>query len=258
MKFVDKKTYLIKAIVALAMLWSGLGVSAQERAQMISVGYSSLLDTYLSPEHYSGVELRYIGERTNLKPDSNMSHTWTTQGFVSSTSPRSENANDLSAMVEVGFGMHYHLRPSKSLDIAVGGQADVFLGGIYNTRNGNNPTQVHTGLDIAPSVRAKYGFRLWKKDFQLNYVASAPLLGLQFSPAYGQSYYEIFSRGNYDHNICFTSPLNAASLSNRLTLDIPIKRGAIRIGYLGDFRQAKLNDIKFHNFTHGFIIGYAY
>lgn len=258
MKFVDKKTYIIKAIIALAMLWSGLGVSAQERAQMISVGYSSLLDTYLSPEHYSGVELRYIGERTNQKPDSNMSHTWTTQGFVSSTSPRSENANDLSAMVEVGFGMHYHFRPSKSLDIAVGGQADVFLGGIYNTRNGNNPAQMHAGLDIAPSVRAKYGFRLWKKVFQLNYVASAPLLGLQFSPAYGQSYYEIFSEGNYDHNICFASLHNAASLSNRLTLDIPIKRGAIRIGYLGDFRQSKFNDIKFHNFTHGFIIGYAY
>lgn len=255
------------------MLWSGLGVSAQEwvcidsisgivyapteKTNLFGVGYSSLIDTYLSPEHYNGVELRYIGERTK-NISATFSHTWTTLGFVSSTSPRSENTNDLTAMVEVGFGMHYHFRPSECLDIAVGGQADVFLGGIYNTRNGNNPTQVHTGLDIAPSVRTKYGFRLWKKEFQLNHVVSAPLLGLQFSPAYGQSYYEIFSRGNYDHNICFSSPLNAASLSNRLTLDIPIKRGAIRIGYLGDFRQAKLNDIKFHNFTHGFIIGYAY
>lgn len=258
MKFADKKTYIIKVVIALAVLWSGLGVSAQERVQMVGLGYSSQLDTYLSPEHYSGIELRYIGERTHRKAESNMSHTWTTQGFVASTSPHSDNATDLSAMVEVGFGMHYHFQPAERLDIAVGGQAEIFLGGIYNTRNGNNPAQLHTGLDIASSVRASYMFNLWKKNFRVNYAVSAPLLGLQFSPAYGQSYYEIFSRGNYDHNICFTSPINAASLSNRLTLDIPLKRGALRVGYLGDFRQANLNDIKFHHFTHGFIIGYAY
>lgn len=235
-------------------------VMKYRKADMLGVGYTSLLDTYLSPEHYGGVELRYIGERTKWRKFPCDYFAWTTQGFISKTSPRSENGTDLSAMLNLSFGyFEMNMRPYWGrLFISLGAQADAFLGGVYNTRNGNNPAQLHTGLDIAPAVKASFLFDLFRKNMKLNYEVSAPLVGMQFSPAYGQSYYEIFSEGNYDHNICFTSLHNAASISNLLTLDIPLKRGAIRVGYLGDFRQAKLNDIKFHNFTHSFVIGYAY
>ena len=226
---------------------------------MLSVGYSSQLDTYLSPEHYAGVELRYIGERTKWHKFPCSYFSFTSQGYISETSPRSENADNLSAMYELSAGyFKMNMQPYwGKLFLSLGAQVDALIGGVYNTRNGNNPAQLHTGLDIAPAVKASYIFSLFKKQMKLNYEASLPLLGLQFSPAYGQSYYEIFSEGNYDHNICFTSPFNALSFENLLTLDIPLKRGAIRVGYLGDFRQAKLNDIKFHNFTHGFVIGWT-
>lgn len=238
-------------------------IMSNNNVDMVSIGHASQLDTYLSPEHYSGLELRYIGERSRWHKSPQTYHTFTTQGYITSTSPRSDNASNLSGMFEISFGLHKQHTINDNLYLSYGIQADAFIGGTYNTHNGNNPAQLHTGTDIAPTAKASYLFTLFKRQMLLNYSVSVPLVGLQFSPAYGQPYYEIFSEGNYDHNICFTSPFNAASLSNRITLDIPVKHGgksrsAIRVGYLGDFRQAKLNDIKSHHFTHGFIIGYAY
>lgn len=236
------------------------GIMATDNATMISVGNASQLDTYLSPEHYSGVELRYMDEHVRWHNYPACYYTFNTQVFVSRTSPRSDNASELSGMVEFRFGYHRLCSVNHNLYCSLGAQAEAFIGGTYNTRNGNNPAQLRAGMDIAPTASASYIFSMFRKSFLLRYTVSVPLVGIQFSPAYGQSYYEIFSEGSYNHNICFTSPLNAASMSNRLTLDIPLKHGrtALRIGYLGEFRQARLNDIKFHNFTHGFIIGYVY
>jgi len=234
------------------------GIMSMDNAEMVSIGHSSQLDTYLSPEHYSGTELRYISEHLRWHKFPDTFCTYTAQGYISNTSPRSDGSSELSGMLELSAGYHKQEEINRNLYYSLGAQAEAFIGGTYNTRNGNNPAQLHTGMDIAPTAKVSYIFTMFKKMFLLKYTVSVPLVGLQFSPAYGQSYYEIFSEGNYNHNICFTSPLNAASLSNRLTLDIPVKKGAIRVGYLGDFRQAKLNDIRCHNFTHGFIIGYAY
>ena len=92
---------------------------------------------------------------------------------------------------------------------------------------------------------------------RLQYEATAPLAGLLFSPNYGQSYYEIFSRGNYDHNIVPTTPLCAPTLRHSLVLDIPLKRSSIRVGYMGDFQPAEVNSLKYHTYSPLLLIGYA-
>ena len=76
-----------------------------------------------------------------------------------------------------------------------------------------------------------------------------------FSPNYGQSYYEIFNRGNYDHNIVPTYLGNAPSMRNILTIDIGLGNNALRIGYLGDIQQAKPNSLKQHTYTHALVLG---
>ena len=41
--------------------------------QMIGLGYTNILDTYLSPEEYTGEEIRYISHTTREKEGSHLS-----------------------------------------------------------------------------------------------------------------------------------------------------------------------------------------
>lgn len=231
---------------------------AQEKSYLLGIGGNHLLDTYLSPEHYSGSELRLMQMKEKpLKDLPHWSRITATKEIFSMTNPRSDNANDMAGLFEYTFGMRRTFDLYPCLSVSVGGQADAFIGGIYNTRNGNNPAQMKLGLNLSPSFKAAYRFHLLKKDMCLKYQGSLPVVGLQFSPAYGQSYYEIFSQGNYDHNACFTTPGNALSYFHMLTLDIKKRKFCLTIGYMGDFRQTKLNNLKYHSYTHSFLIGYT-
>lgn len=232
-----------------------------EKIYLLGIGKMSLLDTYLSPEHYKGNNIRLYYESTKQHDNPEMSHSWMSHGEFSNSHPRSGFASELLGMYSFGYGLYkqlpYKVNLLPSITFTAGAEAEAFIGGIYNTRNGNNPAQLHTGINLAQAAKVRYNFSLLGIGFIANYKATIPLLGLQFSPAYGQSYYELFARGNYDHNLCLTTPINALSLTQRLTLSIPFKQFTLHFGYLGDYRQAKLNSIRYHNFTHSFVIGYS-
>ncbi|MCD8305898.1 MAG: DUF3316 domain-containing protein [Prevotella sp.] len=243
-------------VAYLFILLLPLTLCAQEKVWLAGIGRAAVLDTYISQEHYSGIEANLLHAMTKpLKNDSAWSRTHTYQLDFSHTTSRAGGSADYAAMLDYSFGMHRHFTVVRNLDIAVGAQGDFFAGGVYNTRGGNNPGQARLGIDIAPSVRAAYSFRLWRLPLRANYCISAPLLGVQFSPAYGQSYYEIFVSGNRDHNVCFAYPGNAPSLDHRLTVDLFFGKTALTIGYLGHCRQSKFHEIKYHYYSHSFVIG---
>ncbi|MCF0245105.1 MAG: DUF3316 domain-containing protein [Bacteroidaceae bacterium] len=222
----------------------------------IAAGASNILDTYLSPEDYKGFEIRLMF--ATLRKNKKWSHLFQNELSVSYDKNRRKDGSEIGGMYRFRYGLFRNIPICQNFDIRVGGQAALNLGFLYNTRNQNNPAQGRLGLHVGPMAQADYTFRLFNRPFALHYEASAPLVGLMFSPNYGQSYYEIFSRGNYDHNCVPTTIASTPSFRQMLTLDFNIRRSTFTIGYLGDYDQYKVNNLKYHNYTHSVILGYRY
>lgn len=225
-------------------------------SQMIGTGAVNILDTYLSPEKYNGTELRYISHTIRERKGRKWSRMLVHQGSMAYADNRSGNGNEIAGAYTFSYGVHYNWNlMGGQLNLKAGAQADANVGFLYNTRNSNNPAQARLSLNISPSVAATYRFRLWNRPFAVHYEASAPLFGVMFSPNYGQSYYEIFTQGNYDHNVVPTTVASTPSLRQMFTLDFTLGRTTLRTGWLGDFRQTKVNNLKYHSYSNMLVIG---
>ena len=226
--------------------------------QMLGIGAVNTLDTYLSPEEYTGTELRYISHSVR-ENGTKLSRELVHQAQILSVRNRRENNNELGGFYNFQYNWQYALGQwnvgEGELRLKVGGGVDTRLGFLYNMRNSNNPAQAYGQVNIAPNAVAAYRFRLRNLPFQLRYEVQVPLLGLAFSPNYGQSYYEIFTRDNYDHNLVVTSPVSAPSLRQLLTLDFTVRHTTLRIGYLGDYQQAKINQLRQHVWSNLLVLG---
>lgn len=249
-----------RLLFAALCLFCFLAANAQEKVitntRYVGIGYNSTQDTYLSPMHYGGMELRFMSHITRERLDtlskpSRWSRLIINEGVLSKGKSKSENGSMLNGYYHFEYGALHSWLLNDKLTIKAGGQIE-FLGGfIYNTRNGNNPAQMRLLMDIGPIVTASYPLG----KIRLDYEASMPLAGLCFSPNYGQSYYEIFSEGNYDHNCVPTTIVSTPSLRQMLTANFRLGRFNLSIGYLGDYRQQSVNSLKQHVYSHNLVIG---
>lgn len=229
------------------------------RSTMFGIGGTNRLETYLSPLEYTGPEVRFMRESIR------MTHMWggrvSTQQFYEGNFSYSKNPTKdseyLSGDIDWRIGWHYNWTPLPALRLMAGLQTGLSCGFVYNTSNGNNPAQGELSTNIAASGMAIYRFNWLRRRFSVRYQFDMPLAGLMFSPNYGQSYYEIFSLGHYDRNVCFTWPGNAPCFSQLLTVDVPIGSGTLRLGYRCDIRQSHVNNLKSHTWSNLFMIGFV-
>lgn len=229
------------------------------RSTMVGIGGTNVLDTYLSNEHFTGLGFSFLStierQRTGQRWSTLMEH----EANLSTVSDRRDDRSELEGAYNFYWGKLYMWQlMDNRLTLQVGGVANASLGFIYNMSNGNNPAQARAHLNVMPTGVASYRFTLFKKQLLARYELNLPLVGIQFSPNYGQSYYEIFNRGNYDHNIVPTTFVSAPEWRNVLTLDAQLaRRITLRIGYLGNIQQSKVNNLRQHIWTHRFLIGFT-
>ena len=224
-------------------------------SSMIGVGSSNIIDTYLSSYNYTGTDIRI--QRETMR----MTNLW--GGRVSNQSlidlngdinkNHARNIDEYAGGIRYSQGWFYNFfngntvnpveRSASRFNVAAGLAASGYLGVVYIDRSGNNPAQAKADLMIDVSALATYDMVIAKHHYLWRYQVTFPLIGMAFSPNYGQSYYEAFVAKHYDHNVVFAYPGNMPSMRHKLTLDIPIKRYTLRVGYVAQFNHSMFNHL---------------
>ena len=229
------------------------------RSTLYGIGRTNILDTYLSPMEYTGAELRILREniRGTKYMEGNVYRQSLFQANVSMLENKARTGSELSFLTNWNLAYHYRFQINESLQLFIGPNLSLNGGMIYNFRNSNNPVNAKAYANLGASGMAIYQFHIKERPFILRYQLNIPLFGLMFSPEYGQPYYEMSIAKDFGKNICFTSLHNQPSFRQFLTLDFPIKQTNLRIGYVCDIQQAKVNDLKSHAWSHAFMIGFV-
>lgn len=227
------------------------------RATMYGVGYTNVFDTYLSPQEYKGIELRITRESSRMthKMKGNVMRQTLFQAYAGYTHNRVDNNNTFSSLANWNYSLHYLFRLSPQLTLTAGAAADLNGGFVYNLRNGNNPAQARAYISLDATGMAIYTTHIRRIPITMRYQITLPLAGVQFMPEYGESYYEIFSLGHAEGVVRFTSLHNQPSVRQLLSADFPVGKATLRLAYLADLQQGNLNHIKWHTYSHCFLVG---
>lgn len=230
-----------------------------EHEWLYGAGRANVLDTYLSPLEYTGAAFTTVhrSRRTARWGKGRVSVQGYFTGHAAYLSATRNDHKEWDADVTAAVAWHRNWTPAPRLTLAAGGMAEIGSGFTYNTGGGNNPAQGRLWADAALSLAARYDFTLLSRSATVTTQADVPLIGAAFSPQYGQSYYELFSLGHYDHNVRLTTPLNAPSLRWLTTLRWNVLGATLSVGYMADIRQTRLNSLKRHAWHNAFVIGYV-
>ncbi len=230
-------------------------VKTVNSAMMIGLGHISLMDTYLSPLEYSGTNISIFNERFSNTGLINDKLLLRQQFYIKTAftknpaSTSSEYYGDISYNV---LGL-YPVFKNNKFKLLGGGGIDALLGGIYNVRNSNNPGSLKTSLNIELAAMAMYSWR----NLTFRWQMSMPIVGMFFTPAYGQSYYEIFSLGNDKGTVHLSSFNNYVAFKNYITVDIPINNITVRTGYAGNYYKTDVNNLYTKIDSHQFVLGFV-
>lgn len=234
-----------KIIAAIAFLLTitvafgqDLPIRTGQSSHTIRIGGNYLRDDYLSPLKYGGVTFGYGFEAfKNLSKESHklILRTEANLNFDYDDNP-ARNAEFWSLGVDFAINAMWKIKTDKfPIKLYAGPGLRANLGGLYSTRNGNNPASLKLSFDLQGTAMAAYRIPWEKIPALISLSWTTTLMGSSFSTQYGETYYELFmiKNGNGVANgMYFTLPDKSWYNELSLFVDIPIKNFmTLRTGY---------------------------
>ena len=217
-------------------------------------------DTYLSNYKYTGGGLHFNHETFRDARTGN--YRWKYQVlFNSRIGYGLQKTNiQLTGIIGCSWSGYHPFDIGKRLKLLAGTQIQLEGGALYCLSNSNNPVSAKLRTALAASGMVIYHFPVLKDEWVVRYQLDIPLIGVMFAPEFGQSYYEI-SLGHTDGIVSIAHPLNNPSWRHMLSLDIPLhikhRSTTLRLSYIADLYQSKINYIRCHMYHHAFTFGFV-
>ena len=230
-----------------------------EHCWLWGAGSGNVLDTYLSPLEYTGpnFSLLHRTERPFSRRNQRLKVQGLYTGHLAYLHSPTDDGKEWDAEISAAGGCLYDLHHTPHWRLAAGTLAELTGGFTYNTRGSNNPAQGRLGISLSATALAQYAFRFFRHPAKVTVQTDFQMVGAQFSPEYGQSYYEIFSLGHTSGIVHFTHPGNCPTGRLQAYLTLPLCKANWTLGYLADVRQSKLGGLKRHAWRNCFMIGYT-
>ena len=223
---------------------------------MLEIGSSHIADTYLSPLKYTGWHTGFNYERMQAMKFSPLR--WRQQLLIGAEIDRGENpaknGNMLYCTLSASWGMMHLWNVAQDVTVAFGGSAGGHVGGIYNSRNGNNPAAAKADVTLNATAYATWHLTLGRMPVMLRWQTSIPLTGVFFSPEYDELYYEIYL-GNRHGLVHGAWSGNYFRWNNLVTADLDFATTRLRVGFRSDILSSEVNHITTRIFSYAFVIG---
>ena len=166
------KLLLIALLLPWVAIWAQPADSTKviNRSTMVGLGWSNVLDTYLSQEHFKGFGASFL----NTIERKRLGNQWSTliehEANISSLKDRARSKHELEAAYNFYWGKLYNWQLlDNQLTLQAGGLVNASLGVIYNTSNSNNPAQARIHLNVMPTGVAAYRFQLFNRPMTARY-----------------------------------------------------------------------------------------
>lgn len=247
---------LLLMLLSPAVARAGEPLRPVTTAWTVEAGSAHLTDSYLSPLHYSGQAyglgwerfqaMRFDPRRWVMRLEGNAS--------VADTENPARNATMWDLSCRLSWGMMRRWQLPHGLTLALGGSTGIDAGALVLRRNSNNPASVKAAWTVNLTGMALWRCRLAGRGVTLRWQPTLPLLGLFFSPQYGELYYEMYL-GDRSGLVHVAWPGSRAAMENLVTADWRLGATALRLGYRGTMLTSEAGGLVTRRFVHMFILG---
>ena len=255
-----------KTVIAILLFLTTGMVSSQEivyegmlHEDILSIrwGGINMYDQYISPLLYKGQFIALQKEWWQHFKQQDWEHT----GKVKLQGGRMYNkayTNMIYALgVQGGWGGQFdfgRMTGINGLHLFLGPYLDADIMAKELINNVNKPYSIDVAVDIKAHAGIAYCFSFRNTSYRVRYTVLTSLLGTQFVPEYGQSYYEI-TEGIIGGTIGFSSLHNRLTLRHELTFDMQFPHLSWRIGVEHEYMKHSMNNLDFQREQVSLVIG---